>query len=207
MAKLHFKYGTMNSGKSIDLMKTAYNYEENGFKVFIIKPEIDTKAEEYISSRIGLNKKVDLLLGNNSVIDVLKDKLMDISVIFVDEAQFLKRKQIDELYEITKIVDIPVICYGLRTDFRMESFEGSRRLLEIADVLEELPTLCKCGSIARIASRKENGKFVLEGDSIVIDGTENIEYESLCGKCYLEKVKKIDFKSVRRKIGTVRKKS
>lgn len=202
MAKLHFKYGTMNTGKSVDLMRTAYNYEENGFKVFVIKPLIDTKSGEYISSRVGLSRKVDLLLDiNDNVIDVLKDKLTDVSAIFVDEAQFLTRNQIDDLYIISKVEDVPIICYGLRTDFNMESFEGSKRLLEIADILEQLQSLCECGNISRVVGRMENGEYVTEGESIVIDGTNNIEYRPLCGSCYLQKVKKLNFKEYHKKLG------
>lgn len=202
MAKLHFKYGTMNTGKSVDLMRTAYNYEENGFKVFVIKPLVDTKSGDFISSRVGLSRKVDLLLdSDDNVIDVLKDKLTDISVIFVDEAQFLTRNQIDDLYIISKVVDVPIICYGLRTDFNMESFEGSKRLLEIADILEQLQSLCECGNISRVVGRMEDGEYVTEGESIVIDGTSNVEYRPLCGSCYLQKVKKLDFKEYHKKLG------
>ena len=108
----------------------------------------------------------------------------------VDEAQFLSIKQVEDLFLISKACNIPVICYGLRTNFKMESFAGSKRLLEIADVLEELTTLCGCGEIARYVGRKVGENFVLEGEEIVIDGTANICYVPLCGKCYLTKVKK-----------------
>jgi len=201
MAKLHFKYATMNSGKSVDLMRTVYNYEENGFKVIVMKPKVDTKGENYIESRVGLRRKVDYLITKeNKIIDLLKGKLKDIKVIFIDEVQFLTRKQIDELFLISKCTNIPVICYGLRLNFKMDSFEGSKRLLEIADVLEELQTLCKCGSIARFAGRKKSGKYVLNDDIIVIDGTENCEYVPLCGKCYLKDVKKINFEEYLNKV-------
>lgn len=194
MAKLHFKYATMNSGKSIDLMRTVYNYEENGFKVIVMKPRIDTKGNDYIESRVGLRRKVDYLIeNNNKITELLKGKLNDIKTIFVDEAQFLSKKQIDELFLISKVIDIPVICYGLRLNFKMESFEGSLRLLELADILEELQTLCKCGSIARFAGRKKNGEFVLKDEIVVIDGTGDCEYVPLCGSCYLKNVKKINF--------------
>ena len=192
MAKLHFKYATMNAGKSIDLMRTAYNYEENGFKVLVMKPKIDTKAGDFISSRIGMERKVDILIDKeDNILSLLKRKFNDLYCIFVDEAQFLKENQVNDLYKVSKFYDIPVICYGLRVNFKGKSFEGSRRLLEISDVLEELPTLCNCGSIARMVGRKINGKFVLEGDEVIIDGTTNVKYVPLCGKCYLEKVLKI----------------
>ena len=195
MAKLHFKYGTMNSGKSMDLIRTIYNYEEIGYSVLLLKPMIDTKGDDTIVSRNGMNKKVDFLVEKDTnlidlVIDNIKD---DTRCVFVDEAQFLTEKQVDELFLISKKVDIPVICYGLRNNFMMKSFEGSKRLLEIAEKLEELPTLCKCGHIARYVGRKVDNEFVYEGEEVVIDGTSsNIEYVPLCGKCYLEKVKKIE---------------
>ena len=189
MAKLHFKYATMNAGKSIYLMRTAYNYEENGFKVLVMKPKVDTKSGDRISSRVGLERKVDILIDmEDNIIHLLKGKLDDLYCIFVDEAQFLKEFQVNDLYKVSKLCDIPVICYGLRVNFLGNSFEGSRRLLEISDVLEELPTICSCGSIARMVGRWFDGKFVLDGDEVVIDGTRNVKYIPLCGKCYLEKV-------------------
>lgn len=194
MAKLHFKYATMNSGKSIDLMRTVYNYEELGFKALVIKPKVDTKGDDHIESRVGLRRKVDIILdSDDEVIISLAGKLGEVKSIFIDEVQFLTPKQIDDLYLVSKAMDIPVICYGLRNNFLMESFDGSKRLLEIADVLEEIQTLCGCGKIARFVGRKKNGEFEKEGPTIVIDGTDNYEYEPLCGDCYLEKVKQIDF--------------
>ncbi len=196
MSKLHFKYGTMNSGKSIDLMRTAHNYEEVGYDVIVMKPIIDTKGNDKLDSRIGIQRKVDILIKEDDMIlKLIKNKITEkTACIFVDEAQFLKEKQIDELFFITKKLNIPVICYGLRTNFKAESFEGSKRLLEIAEELEELPTLCNCKEIARFVGRKVNNQYVLEGNEIEIDGdNENIEYIPLCGKCYLEKVKKIKF--------------
>ena len=191
MAKMHFKYASMNSGKSTDLIRTAYNYEENGYKVLIIKSIIDTKTKDTVSSRLGVEKKIDvLLLYSDNLLEVLKGKLKGISCILVDEAQFLSITQVEDLFLISKACNIPVICYGLRTNFKMESFAGSKRLLEIADVLEELTTLCGCGEIARYVGRKVGENFVLEGEEIVIDGTANICYVPLCGKCYLTKVKK-----------------
>lgn len=198
MAKMHFKYASMNSGKTIDLMRTAYNYEENGYKVLVLKPALDTKAGNKISSRIGLERNVDfLILKNDSIVEKLKNHLNDINCILVDESQFLTSSQVDELWIISKIMDIPVLCYGLRTNFMLESFEGSKRLLEISDILEELTTLCKCGNIARYVGRCKNGVFETEGEEIVIDGAKNIEYYPLCGECYLKKVKKINFDKYR----------
>lgn len=192
MAKFHFRYGAMNAGKSTVLLQTAYNYEEKGKKVVLIKPSVDTKGDEKIVSRIGLERKVDYLIGDNdSIISKLGDNLSSLSCILVDEAQFLKRKQVDELFYISKIMDIPVIAFGLRTDFKSNGFEGSIRLLELADALEEMPTICRCGKKARFNARKVDGKFTFDGDSIVIDDTSDVSYESLCGACYIEEQEKV----------------
>lgn len=199
MAKLNFKYATMNSGKTLDLIRTAHNYEENGYNVLLLKSAIDTKGKTYIESRVGLKRQVDYLIEkNDNIIDKVSSNLKDITCIFVDEVQFLSEKQIDELFLISKVFDIDVICYGLRLNFMMEAFEGSKRLLEIAEELEELKTICKCGNIARYVGRKVNGNYVLKGDEIVIDGTDNVEYIPLCGDCYLKDVKKIDYVKVKR---------
>ena len=187
MAKFHFRYGAMNAGKSTILLQTAYNYEEKGKKVVILKPSVDTKGDEKIVSRIGIERKVDYLIGDNdSIISKLGDNISSFSCILVDEAQFLKRKQVDELFYISKMMDIPVIAFGLRTDFKSNGFEGSIRLLELADALEEMPTICRCGRKARFNARKVDGKFTFDGDSIVIDDNSNVKYESLCGTCYIE---------------------
>lgn len=192
MAKFHFRYGAMNAGKSTILLQTAYNYEEKGKKVVILKPSVDTKGDEKIVSRIGLERKVDYLIGDNdSIISKLGDNLSSLSCILVDEAQFLKRKQVDELFYISKMMDIPVIAFGLRTDFKSNGFEGAIRLLELADALEEMPTICRCGRKARFNARKVDGEFTFDGDSIVIDDNSNVKYESLCGTCYIEEQEKI----------------
>ena len=192
MAKFHFRYGAMNAGKSTILLQTAYNYEEKGKKVVLIKPSVDTKGDEKIVSRIGLERKVDYLIGDNdSIISILGDNIISIDCILVDEAQFLKSNQVDELFYISKIMDIPVIAFGLRTDFKSNGFEGSIRLLELADALEEMPTICRCGKKARFNARKVDGKFTFDGDSIVIDDNSEVIYESLCGTCYIEEQEKI----------------
>jgi thymidine kinase len=191
MAKLHFRYGAMNCGKTTSLLQVAYNYEERKMKVIIIKSMIDTKGDNNIVSRIGLERKVDLLLAkDDSVIEKLDNKLNDVACILVDEAQFLDPVQVTELWKITKVYDIPVICYGLRSDFKTNGFPGSMRLMELADELDELITICRCGKRAKFNARKVNGEFVSEGEQVVIDNTNNVTYESLCGNCYLEYVLK-----------------
>jgi thymidine kinase len=201
MAKLNFKCATMNSGKTLDLIRTAYNYEENEFNVLILKPAVDTKANNFISSRVGLKRKVDFLIReNDDIFELLKGSLKDVACILIDEAQFLKEYQVDQFAIITKALDIPVICFGLRTNFMMKSFEGSKRLLEIAEEIEILPTMCRCGNVARFVGRKENGEFVTNGKEIVIDGTDNVEYVPLCGDCYFRQVKKIDYQKIKQKL-------
>ena len=201
MAKLNYKYATMNSGKKLDLIRTANNYEENGFRVIVLKPLIDTKGDKCITSRIGVERKVDFLIGDkDKILEILKGNLNNIACIFVDEAQFLSKRQIDELFLISHMTNIEVICYGLRTNFKMEAFEGSKRLLETADELEELKTMCHCGKIARFVGRKVNGNYLLDGEEVVIDGEENIEYIPLCGECYLKEVKKIEKEFVKKLI-------
>lgn len=192
MAKLHFRYSAMNAGKTTIMLQTAYNYEERNQKVLIIKPSIDTKGGQKVVSRIGLSRDVDYLISpDDSILDKIGDCLNWVNCILVDEAQFLRKSQVEELYYITKLYNIPVIAFGLRTDFRTNGFEGSIRLLELADALEEMPTICRCGKKARFNARKVNGEFTSDGDSVVIDGTQNVEYESLCGSCYIEKVLKL----------------
>lgn len=192
MAKLHFRYGAMNAGKTTIMLQTAYNYEERNQKVLLLKPSLDTKGNEKVVSRIGLSRDVDYLISpDDSIFDKIQNCLNWVNCILVDEAQFLNKRQVEELYYITKLYNIPVIAFGLRTDFKTNGFEGSIRLLELADALEEMPTICRCGKKARFNARKVDGEFTNVGDSVVIDGTQNVEYESLCGSCYIDKVLKL----------------
>ncbi|MCH3965307.1 MAG: thymidine kinase [Clostridium sp.] len=190
MSKLYFRYGAMNCGKSTNLLQVAYNYEERGMKVVLIKAHTDTKGEDKIVSRLGFSRKVDILVDKSDdiryIIKKRNNKRGNIDCILVDEVQFLKKEHIDQLFKIAVLDDIPVICYGIRTDFQMNGFEGSERLLLLAHSLEELKTICKCGRKAIFNGRKVNGKFVFEGRQIAIDKKDNIEYESLCGKCYFK---------------------
>ena len=174
MSSLTFRYGAMNCGKSSALMQVAHNYEENDKVVRIIKSKIDTKANDKLSSRIGLMRKVDILIEKDESFEKYFDDWNDnVHCILVDEAQFLSEKQIEELWLVTKMYDIPVICYGLKTDFRSQLFEGSKRLLELSDVIEELVTICDCGKKARFNTRFVNGEFTLEGDEVLIDGSDS----------------------------------
>lgn len=190
MAKLYFRYGAMNCGKTALLLQAAYNYESRNMKVLVLKPSVDTKGGDSIVSRIGLERKVDHLIEpTENIYNYLKN-IKDISCIFVDEAQFLKRKQVDDLLRIVIDKEIPVICYGLRTDFNTNGFEGSTRLLEIAHSIEEMKTICECGAKATFNVRMVSGKFVFDGDQVAIDGEQEVTYESLCPKCYYEMKKK-----------------
>lgn len=193
MAKLIFNYAAMNSGKSIDLLRTVYNYEENGLKVLVMKPSIDTKGGDSIVTRAGLSRKVDFLVSSNTNInEMISDRINDISCIFIDEAQFLSEQQVIDLFVISNSYDVPVICYGLRTDFRGNLFPGSSKLLGLAEELHEFKTLCNCGEIARYNARRVNGKYIVDGDSVLIDGTSDIEYVPLCASCYAKNVLSID---------------
>lgn len=188
MAKLYFRYGAMNSGKTTAMLQVAHNYEEKGMKVLLLKPSIDTKGYDRVISRLGIDRKVDFLVSNIDSLKVLLEPFRkSVHCIIIDEVQFLKKFQIDELFYISNIWDIPVICYGLRTDFLMNGFEGSERLLLIAHSIEELKTICECGKKAITNGRKINGKFVFSGEQCVIDGEENVSYEPLCGKCFIKK--------------------
>ncbi len=185
MAKLHFKYGAMNSGKSDTLIKTAYNYKEQGLKILIIKPDADTKSENTIIARAGNTCTVDILAKIDTDLLLEIRKHLNIACILVDEAQFLTEKQISQLYMCAKKDNISVICFGLRADFQTEMFPGSKRLFEIADNIEKLPTMCFCGSQAEFNTRKINGKYVFKGEQVAIDGEDKVTYDSLCGVCYI----------------------
>ena len=186
MAKLYFRYGAMNCGKTASLLQVAHNYEEKGMKILLMKPRIDTKAQDSVSSRIGINRKVDILIPSNQEIMLMLPNIKPDAII-VDEAQFLSSDQIDELYLITKIYDTPVLCYGLRCDFQMKGFPGSTRLLQIADDIEELKSICRCGAKATQNLRLINNEPVFTGNQIEIDDHSKVEYEGVCGKCYILK--------------------
>lgn len=189
MAKLFFRYSAMNSGKSTMAIQVAHNYDELGLKVLVFKPEIDTKGADTIVSRVGIKRKVDYLLKpDDSPIRVFKkmqEKYEKIDAIIVDEAQFLTEEQVNELYYLTKIMNVAIMCFGLRCDFRMNLFPGSSRLLALADKIEEIKNMCRCGEKATQNLRKINGIPTFDGDQVAIDGEKNITYEAVCGKCFI----------------------
>jgi thymidine kinase len=189
MSKLYFRHGAMNSGKSTALLQVAYNYEERGQNVLIAKPAVDTKGDRNIVSRLGVVRDVDFLILPN---DNLRELVASFSAknkvdcLLIDEAQFLTREQVDQAMEIAVLDNVPVLAYGIRTDFKTNGFPGSIRLLEIAHSLEELKTICRCGKKAMFNARLQNGKFIFDGDQVAIDG-DKVTYESLCPNCYFEK--------------------
>lgn len=190
MSKLYFRYGAMNCGKSTNLLQVAYNYEERGMRVAILKPKTDTKGGNLVVSRLGMTREVDLWLEHDKdLYESFKAHRTingKIDCLLVDEAQFFKSNQIDQLFELAVKESVPVICYGLRTDFQTNGFEGSERLLLLAHSLEELKTICTCGKKALLNGRKINGRYVFEGEQVAIDGEDHIEYQSLCPKCYFK---------------------
>jgi len=203
VAKLYFRYGAMNSGKSTALLQAAYNHEERGQHVLLAKPRIDTKGADQISSRLGMTRPVDFLIDadddarglfaqHQARVRLTHDELAglgtgprEVACLLIDEAQFLTPGQVDDLLRIAVIDNIPVMAYGIRTDFRTAAFPGSRRLLEIAHTLEELKTICRCGRKALFNGRLVDGAYIFDGDQVAIDGQE-VTYESLCGNCYLK---------------------
>ncbi|WP_460772321.1 thymidine kinase [Microbacterium sp. GXF7504] len=196
MAKLYFRYGAMNSGKSTSLLQAAYNYEERGQHVLLAKPEIDTKGAEHIASRLGVTREVDFLIPPDAALRdlfgtyrrrVQTETGADVACLLLDEAQFLTREQVDDLLRIVVLDGIPVLAYGIRTDFRTRAFPGSERLMELAHSLEELKTICRCGRKALFNARLVGGRFVFDGDQVAIDqlSAETVTYESMCADCYL----------------------
>lgn len=194
MAKLYFKYGVVNSSKSANALMTIHNYEEQGMSVYVMKPSIDTRDYNVIKSR-ALNKArtADMLIYPEynilRVFDIAYNTMEKLDVIVVDECQFLTASQIDNLREIVDTFDIPVICYGLRTDFKTCMFEGSKRLFEIADSIQEIKTVCSCGAKAIFNAKVDkSGNIITEGAQIEIGGNEL--YKPLCSKCYIKRLSK-----------------
>jgi thymidine kinase len=193
VAKLYFRYGAMNSGKSTALLQAAYNYEERGQRVLLAKPGVDTKGDDAIVSRLGVTRAADVTFAPDDEVrqvflarrDAVRAETgSSLACLLVDEAQFLAPHQIDDLLRIAILDDVPVLAYGIRTDFRTVAFPGSRRLLEVAHSLEELKTICRCGRKAVFTARTVGDRFVFDGDQVAIDG-QQVTYESLCGACYL----------------------
>ena len=184
MAKLYFSYSTMNAGKSTVLLQASHNYGERGMKTMLFTAELDNRSKVgNISSRIGLSEKASTFNNDDNIFSSVEKRLKKdkISCVFIDEAQFLTDKQVWELSDVVEILNIPVMCFGLRTDFQGKLFEGSSTLLAIADELKEIKTICHCGKKANMVVRVDsNGKVLKEGAQIEIGGNE--KYISLCRK-------------------------
>lgn len=192
MAKFYFRYGAMNCGKTTALLQVAHNYEERGLNVLLIKPRIDTKSGKNVFSRIGMKREVDFLADNDmQLYDTVHQWDKDVEAIdcvLVDEAQFLTPIQVEQLFNLTVYDDIPVICYGLRTDFKTQLFPGSARLLALAHSIEEMKTICRCGKKAVFNARYVNDEFSIEGSQVAIDNSSQMDYVSLCADCYFREL-------------------
>ena len=190
MSKLYFKYGAMGSSKTAQALITKFNYEERGMKVWLIKPAADTRdGEDLITSRIGLTAVCRPIRKDESILQLFLEEHKDANVIIADECQFFTSSQIDEFRKIVDEYDIPVLCFGLRTDFLTHSFSGSARLFEVADSIAEIKTICECGSKATVNARIDNkGKIVTAGKQIFLGG--NDRYIAMCHKCWVERIKK-----------------
>ncbi len=194
MSKLYFKFGAMGSSKTANALMTVFNYEEKGKAVLILKPSIDNRDDKIdengkriaiLKSRIGLSNMANVIQEADDIVvyvdDVLKTRAVD--VIVCDECQFFTEKQIDDLKYISTYRDIPVLCFGLRSDFQTKLFSGSKRLFEIADSISEVKSICRCGKKAIVNARLDkNGNVVVEGDQVDIGGNE--KYESMCWECW-----------------------
>lgn len=188
MAKLYFKYGAMGSSKTANVLITKFNYEERGMKVWLLKPAMDDRdGKDIIKSRIGLACRCFVVTPETNIVNEY-EKLSGYDAVIVDEAQFLTPKQIDELRYIVDNMNVPVLCFGLRTDFLTHVFPGSLRLLEIADSISEIKTICRCGSKATVNARiDEQGNVITDGEQVLIGGNDS--YEAMCYSCYMKKIK------------------
>ena len=185
MAKLYFKYGAMGSSKTAQALITKYNYEENDLSVWLIKPSADTRdGQQVLRSRIGLEAQVEVIHPERDVYQLFIDTRKDgCDAIIVDECQFLTGAQIDQLRAIVNDFNVPVLCFGLRTDFQTKLFPGSMRLMELADCIEEIKTMCDCGAKATVNARINDGFIVTEGAQVVLGGNDS--YIAMCHRCYV----------------------
>ena len=189
MAKLYFKYGAMGSAKTAQALITKFNYEERGMKVWLIKPATDCRdGDMIVLSRIGVSSECTPIDENTNIYDVFRENHSDSDVIITDECQFFTREQIDQLRLVANDFDVPVLCFGLRTDFLTNLFPGSHRLFEIADSISEIKTMCECGRKATVNARiNRNGRIVTRGNQVLLGG--NDKYIAMCHKCWLERIR------------------
>ena len=200
MAKLYFKFGAMGSSKSAQALMTKFNYEEKNKNAFLMKPATDDRGDEVdefgnvtaeVRSRIGLKAPAVTVSDNDNIIDMYleRDKKQKVDVIICDECQFLTEVQIEQMKDIADMYDVPVLCFGLRADFRTRLFPGSKRLFEIADSITEFKSVCRCGRKATVNARLDGkGNILTEGSQVFIGGNES--YVGMCYKCYHEQIRK-----------------
>ncbi len=189
MAKLYFKYGAMGSSKTANALITKFNYEERGMKVWLIKPSLDDRdGADAVRSRIGLCARADIITPETDIA-VAFDAHRDCNVIIADECQFFTPVQIDQLRRIVDTLDIPVLCFGLRTDFLTHTFPGSHRLFEVADSISEIKTICSCGKKAIVNARiDDQGRVVTKGGQILLGGNDS--YVAMCHSCWQRAIRK-----------------
>lgn len=195
--KLRFVYGSMNSGKSLNLLSTAYNLEENNIQIMVLKPSLDTRdGEGIIHSRAGIERKCIMIDKDDNLYEAIKtyknflaSQFEILRWVIIDEAQFLTSEQVDQLSDVADFLDIEVMCFGLRTDFKSHLFEGSKRLFEIADDIEEIKSSCECGEKKTSINARfdENGEMLTEGSQVEIGG--NDRYRAICRKCWKDKIR------------------
>lgn len=191
MAKLYFKYGAMGSSKTAQALITKFNYEERGMKVWLIKPSIDNRdGIDEVASRIGLHQKCRTIYPEDSILKIFAEQ-SGIDVIITDECQFFTPEQIDDLRNIVDEYSLPVLCFGLRTDFQTHLFPGSARLFEVADSITEIKTVCDCGSKAIVNARiSPDGRIITHGEQVMVGGNES--YKAMCHACWKKKIKEQD---------------
>lgn len=188
MAKLYFKYGAMGSSKTAQALITKFNYEERGMKVWLIKPALDDRdGKSAIRSRIGLSAECDTVAVGEDLYRRFTEQHADCDVVIADECQFFTDAHVDALRRIVDEKDIPVLCFGLRTDFLCHLFSGSRRLFELADSISEIKTICECGAKATVNARLANGRIVTEGSQVMLGGNES--YVAMCHQCWVKKIR------------------
>ena len=189
MAKLYFKYGAMGSSKTAQALITKYNYEENDMKVWLLKPSADTRdGVSTLRSRIGLEAEVEIATPDANIYDrYVAEHVGKCDAVIVDECQFLTAAQIDQLRQIVDDYNVPVMCFGLRTDFQTHLFPGSLRLMELADAIEEIKTMCDCGTKATVNARINDGYIVTEGAQVVLGGNDC--YIAMCHRCYVRGIR------------------
>ena len=189
MAKLYFKYGAMGSSKTAQALITKYNYEENDMKVWLLKPSADTRdGAAILRSRIGLQAEVEIATPQVNIYERFREGFAgNCDAVIVDECQFLTPEQIDQLRAIVNDYNVPVMCFGLRTDFQTRLFPGSMRLMELADCIEEIKTMCDCGAKATVNARICDGYIVTEGAQVVLGGNDS--YIAMCHRCYIQGIR------------------